>query len=341
MNDHPSDSEHHHHGLDPKRELSALQVVVQVFGGLIGVGLLVWALWVVFSEENREQLDRALHAPLHLTLALVGLSALSVVLNGLMFWAVARPIRRLHPLSVIGVNAIATFLSVLPAKLGLAIRGLVHNRRDGMPLRDVIAWLAAMSALGIAALVPIGAVSKWRLDVDLVWFALALGGVALTHAVAVGLGRLAARGTFKGTLAVMSLGSYRIVQHPGPVASHAVLRVVDLGVLAIRFLIAASVLQMVLPLEQAVLLGAMYFFFGVLAPAGTLGAREAAVAEIGVALGLDRAPVYTAVLFIAAIELATSFVLALIASIWIRPDRILRAQRKAATPKAAASPETT
>ena len=336
MTDPPAEHSHHH-AIDPKRELSALQVVVQVFGGLIGVGLLVWALSVVFSEENREQLDRALNAPLHLTLSLVGLSALSVVLNGLMFWAVARPIRRLHPLSVIGVNAIATFLSVLPAKLGLAIRGLVHNRRDGMPLRDVIAWLAAMSALGIAALVPVGAVSKWRLEVDVVWFALALGGVALTHALGVALGKLAARGAFKGLLATMSLGSYRSVQHPGPVACHAALRAADRAVLAIRFLIAASVLQMVLPLEQAVLLGAMYFFFGVLAPAGTLGAREAAVAEIGVALGLDRAAVYTAVLFVAAIELATSFVMALVASIWIRPDRIIRAQRKAAAEAAASS----
>lgn len=337
MTEQPTDPQHHH-ALDPKRELSALQVFVQIFGGLIGVGLLIWALSVVFSDENREQLDRALNSPLHLTLSLVGLSALSIVLNGLMFWVVARPIRRLDPLSVIGVNAIATFLSVLPAKLGLAIRGLVHNRRDGMTLRDVIAWLAAMSALGIAALLPIGVVSKWRLEVDLVWFVLALGGVALTHTIGVGLGKLAARGVLRGALAVMSLGSYRIVQHPGPVASHAVLRVADLGVLAVRFLIAASVLQMVLPFEQAVLLGAMYFFFGVLAPAGTLGAREAAVAEIGVALGLDRAPVYTAVLFVAAIELATSFVLALVASIWIRPDRLLRAQRNAATEGAAASP---
>jgi hypothetical protein len=337
MTDTPHDTHHHHPAIDPKRSLSALQIGVQVFGGLIGVGLLVWALSVVFSDENREQLDRALHAPLHLTLSLVGLSALSVILNGLMFWAVARPIRRLHPLSVIGVNAIATFLSVLPAKLGLAIRGLVHNRRDGMPLRDVIAWLAAMSALGLAALVPIGAVSRWRLEIDIVWFALALGGVALTHAMGVGLGKLAARGTLKGVLAIMSLGSYRIVQHPAPVAAHAVLRVADLGFLAVRFLIASSVLQMALPLDQAILLGAMFFFFGVLAPAGTLGAREAAVAEIGVALGHDRAAVYTAVLFISAIELATSLVMAGIASLWIRPDRLLRAQRKAATEAAAAT----
>ncbi|XOV76814.1 MAG: hypothetical protein ACFHWZ_08280 [Phycisphaerales bacterium] len=41
MTEQPTDPQHHH-ALDPKRELSALQVFVQIFGGLIGVGLLIW-----------------------------------------------------------------------------------------------------------------------------------------------------------------------------------------------------------------------------------------------------------------------------------------------------------
>lgn len=323
--------------IDPDRPFSPVQFVVQVIGGLVGIVLLVWALTVVFSEENREQLDRALNAPARLTATLIALSALSIVLNGLMFWAVARPIRRLHPLSVIGVNAIATFLSVLPAKLGLAVRGLVHNRRDGMPLRDVVAWLAAMSALGLAALIPIGAVSRWRLELDWVWFALALGGVIATHALGILLGRLCERGAMKGMLAKLSLGSWRIVRHPGPVAAHALLRAVDLGVLAGRFLVAAAILDLHLPADQAVLLGAMFFFFGVIAPAGTLGTREVAVAAIGVTIGLPQGPVYTAVLIVAAIELVTSFVLGLLASLWIRPDLILRANKAATEPVAAPS----
>lgn len=324
--------------IDPDRGFSPVQFVVQVIGGLIGIALLVWALTVVFSEENREQLDRALNAPTRLTATLIALSALSIILNGLMFWAVALPIRRLHPLSVIGVNAIATFLSVLPAKLGLAVRGLVHNRRDGMPLRDVVAWLAAMSALGLAALIPIGAVSRWRLELDWVWFALALGGVIATHALGILLGRLCERGVMKGLLAKLSLGSWRIVRHPRPVAAHGLLRVVDLGVLAGRFLVAAAILDLHLPADQAVLLGAMFFFFSVIAPAGTFGTREVAVAAIGVAIGLPQGPVYTAVLIVAAIELATSFVMGLLASCWIRPDLLLRAKKTAADP-AAAPPE--
>jgi hypothetical protein len=321
--------------IDPDRGLAGWQIALQVIGGAIGVGLLAWALSIVFSDENREQLDRALHAPAYLTASLVALSALSVVLNGLMFWAVVRPIRRLHPVSVIGVNAIATFLSVLPAKLGLAVRGLVHHRRDGMPLRDVVAWLAAMSALGLAALVPVGVVSRWRLDIDLIWIVLTLGGVIATHACGVVLGRLGARGALKGMIAKLSLGSWRIVQHPVPVGLHAGLRLLDLAVLAARFLVAASILGLALPLDQAILLGAMFFFFGVIAPAGTLGTREVAVAAIGVSLGLERGPVYTAVLIVAAIELVTSFAMALVASFWIRPDRILHSKEKAAPEGAA------
>jgi len=326
----PQHDEHAPAAIDPDRPFSPLQATLQVIGGLIGMALLVWALVIVFSEENRAQLEKAMNAPARLTGAIVALSLLSIILNGLMFWAVARPIRRLHPLSVIGVNAIATFLSVLPAKLGLAVRGLVHHRRDGMPLRDVVAWLAAMSALGLAALIPIGAVSRWRLELDWVWFSLAIGGVIATHALGVLLGRLCERGLFKGMLAKLSLGSWRIVRHPGPVAAHGLLRVMDLGVLAGRFLIAAAILDLYLPADQAVLLGAMFFFFGVIAPAGTLGTREVAVAAIGVAIGLPEGPVYTAVLIVAAVELATSFVFGLIASLWIRPDRILRARKTAA-----------
>lgn len=333
-----SQPEHTPAVIDPDRPFSPLQATLQVVGALVGIALLVWALVVVFSEENREQIERALNAPARLTIALVALSALSVVLNGVMFWAVARPIRKLNMMSVIGVNAIATFLSVLPAKLGLAVRGLVHHRRDGMPLRDVVAWLAAMSVLGLAALLPIGMVSRWRLDLDLVWLLLALGGVAFTHAIGVFLGRLCERGVMKGVLAKLSLGSWRIVCHPVPVCAHAVLRVTDLGLLSVRFLVAAAILGLELPLDQAVLLGAMFFFFGVVAPAGTLGTREVAVAAIGVAIGLPQGPVYTAVLIIAAVELATSFVMAAVASLWIRPDRMIRARKTAAT--AAATPET-
>lgn len=322
-------SEHAPAVIDPDRTLSTGQVIGQAIGGIIGLTLLVWALTVVLSEENREQLDRALNAPASLTLTLIGLSGASIVLNGLMFWITARPIRRLHPLNVIGVNAIATFLSVLPAKLGLAVRGLVHNRRDGMPFRDVVAWLAAMSALGLAALIPIGIVSRWRLELDWVWLALAVGGVAATHALGIVLGKWCARGALGGWLARLSLGSWRIVRHPAPVAAHAVLRLADLSVLAGRFLVAAAILGMMLPIEHAVLLGAMFFFFSVVAPAGTLGTREAAVAEIGVALGLDRHSVYTAVLIVAVIEMLTSLTLAAIASLWIRPDRIIRAQKAA------------
>ncbi len=316
--------------LDPDRPFSPVQAMLQVLGGLIGIALLVWALVIVFSPENRTQLERAINAPVGLTAMLVALSVISIVLNGLMFWVVARPIRRLHPSSVIGVNAIATFLSVLPAKLGLGIRGLVHHRRDGMPFRDVVAWLAAMSALGLAALLPIGIVSRWRLELDWIWVALALGGVCTTHALGVLLGRLCEKGSLGGVLAKLSLGSWRIVRHPGPVAAHGVLRVMDLGVLTGRFLGAAAILGLHLPPDQAVLLGAMFFFFGVVAPAGTLGTREVAVAAIGVAIGLPEGPVYTAVLIVAAVELATSFVLGLVASLWIRPDRILRARKTAA-----------
>lgn len=325
---HPS-NDHAPAAIDPDRGFSPAQVLLQAVGGLIGLGLLVWALTLVFSQENSEKLERAADAPLSLVLLLVGLSVLSIILNGLMFWAVARPIAQLRPLRVVGVNAIATFLSVLPAKLGLAIRGLVHHRRDGMPLRDVVAWLAAMSALGMAALIPIGVVSRWRLELDWIWVALALGGVASTHLLGIALGRWCARGALGGWLARLSLGSWRIVRFPVPVASHAALRIADLAVLALRFLTAAAILDLAMPTEQAVLLGAMFFFFGVIAPAGTLGTREAAVAEIGVALGLDRASVYTVVLIVAASELVTSFAMALVASLWIRPDRILRAQKTA------------
>jgi len=316
--------------IDPDRPFSPVQATLQVVGALVGIALLVWALVVVFSEENRAQIERAMNAPARLAIALVALSACSVVLNGVMFWAVARPIRRLNILSVIGVNAIATFLSVLPAKLGLAVRGLVHHRRDGMPLRDVVAWLAAMSALGLAALIPIGIVSRWRLELDFVWLLLAFGGVAFTHALGVLLGRLCERGFMNGVLAKLSLGSWRIVRHPVPVCVHAVMRVTDLGLLSVRFLVAAAILGLALPPDQAVLLGAMFFFFGVVAPAGTLGTREVAVAAIGVAIGLPQGPVYTAVLIIAAVELATSFVMAAVASIWIRPDRMIRARKTAA-----------
>lgn len=303
-----------------RRRWTPGRIALQSAGLIGGIGLLVWAVRLSMSEENARSVEAMRSAPASEVLLLIGLSLASLVLNGLMFWVTLRPVHRLGAIDTILTNSIATFLSILPFKLSLIMRVLIHHRRDGVRFKVLVGWVAAMGALGVAFLGPLVAAGLWRGRMDALWWLATLGGIAAGCIAAVTLGRWSERA---GWLARLSLGSHQIVRHVSAVMGHAALRSADVAVLAGRFLAAAMIVDAPLPIEQAVLLSTTYFLLSVVTPAGTLGFREMGVAALGLSQGLDERSVALIALVVTGAEVLVSGGMALIAAVRLRPDRLL------------------
>jgi hypothetical protein len=272
------------------------------------------------SERNQQSIHAMRSAPAWEVALLFALSAASLVLNGLMFWVTLRPVHKLRPVDVVMVSCISTFLAILPFKLSLVARVLIHHRRDGVRFKILIPWVLAMGALGLAVLLPFVAATLLVKQMDITWWTIALGGALACNAAAVWCGRMADRWVI---LKRLGLGSDLIVRHPSAVAGHGALRLADTAILAARFLTAAAIANQIMPVEQAVLLATTYFLLSVITPAGTLGFREAGTAALGMTQGLKGDQVALVALVVTGAEVIASGVLAGIAFFWIRPDRLL------------------
>lgn len=306
--------------MEGPRGWSRRRIVAQCFGVAISLALLGWAISLAMSERNQASWEAMRSAHWQTVVTLIALSLLSLTLNGLMFWITLRPLHRLKPLEVVGVNAISTFLSVLPFKVGLATRVLIHHRRDGVRFRHIVAWMAGMGALALATLLPLAAAGLWRRDLDALWWLVAVGGLLACNGAGILLGRLSGRRTW---LARLSLGSYEIVRDPATVTGHLLLRLLDIAILAGRFTAAAAIAGHALPPDQAILIATTYFLLSVLAPAGTLGFREAGVAALGLARGLDEGALALIALIVSVAEIASAAAMAIPAAIALRVDRLM------------------
>ncbi len=304
----------------PKRWTRS-RIAVQVAGFILGLGLLGLTIYLATTGDNAAQFQHMRDAPPTWLIALLAVSAASIVVNGVMFWFVLLPLRRLNLVDVVAVNAIAVFLALLPFKLGLLIRALIHHRRDGVPFKQLLAWFAAISALALAIVLPMALASLWRGQVDALWWLAALIGPVVCTAVGVGCGRIAPRYPI---LSRLSLGADAIVKHLSAVVPHFIFRCVDVACLAARFLIAAKILGHEMTLDQAILTGTTYFLLSVVAPTGVLGAREAGTAGVGLVQGLDVAGI---ALLVTAAETLAAAALGTLAAWRLRLHAVLLSRR--------------
>ncbi len=321
-----------------------LRAIAQILGFVIGLGLLGYCVHVAVKPQNQQQLAKLLAAPAHEKLALIGLSMVVVLISGSVFHAALRPVRRLRWLDVQAINVIACLLALLPMKLSLVFRVLVHNRRDGVPVLTIGAWFVAISAVMGAVVGPILLVTMWRQTPDGFWLAgcaagvCAAAGAMLACARALRNERVWARvagfwvrlpmPSMLKSAALLERGheGVRMLGDARSVWMGVGLRTLDICVQAGRFKIAAAIVDQPLTWDQAVLAGSTFFLIGALAPTGQVGAREAGTAGfLGVVLsGMDFDALAIIVLMISATETAVLLVGSMIGLAYLRPDRLLR-----------------
>lgn len=336
---------------------SLVRLIGQSLGFLVGIGLLIWCLTIAFSPENREQFDKLKNADWRLVAALSGLSLVIMVISGEVFRLSLRPVQKLGVLSTHSTNAIANALALLPFKIGMIFRILMHNRRDGVPLLTIGAWFAAISAVMVGVIVPIAGAALWLHRLDGPAIALALGGVVLCCgglvmiAKAVGteqgwalilrLWRLAPlpaslrAGSVRGDmLLARAREGVRILSSGRTIFACAALRVLDVLCQALRFAIAARILGIDIPKDQATVAGIVYFLVGALAPFGQLGVRERLTSMLP--SEMPMATFQLVVLIVTAADILVLLVCALIGAAYLRARRspLRRETAAASTPEA-------
>lgn len=317
-------------------------VIIQIVGFAIGIALLGYAVREALRPENREQLARLSQATPGEILLLLALATLSVGFNGFIFWAIINPVHRIRCTDVIATNAIATFLAYLPFKLSVVARFVIHNRRDKVPVLTIGAWLMAAAILMLAAFAPFVLASIWQKEVNALWWLVSLTGVALCTVVGsalarqlagdVGIARLARVGfgpriTGSGVFTRLHTG-FDMLGHPrGALIANGV-RLLDIFSFALRFYVAARVLDLPLSGQDALLLGACYFLIGAASPSGMLGTREAGIIAIAALVGISSAavsqtasgqtPIAAVVLFVTAVEAVVNLGCAGFGIAWLR-----------------------
>ncbi|GAB4519272.1 MAG: hypothetical protein Tsb0013_23220 [Phycisphaerales bacterium] len=300
------------------------RTALQVVGALIGVALAWWAVRLAFGGENEEALRRLRDASLWAVLGLLGLTALHITLNGLLFWVALRPLKGgegVTPGRVVLVNTIPTLLAILPFKLGFVVRVGLHHRLDALSFKTLAAWMGAFAALTLAALVPAGAIGLFTDGA--VWWAL----LVLTPAIGlVGVWCAARLAMRWGLLHRLMLGAERVLTDPRALVPTYALRMVDIGVQGARFALAASVVGVTLEPQHALLLGASYFLVVAVAPAGALGVAEIGTASIAAAVGLDQATFALVALVVSGSHYLGALLLSIPSAIVLRPDRVLMRQ---------------
>lgn len=339
---------------EPKRR--GLRIGVQTIAFLVGIVLLWWCARQALSEDNQAQIQRLGEASIIDVASIAGLSLLSIILNGMVFWVAIRPVKRLGVVGTVATNALASFLNYLPFKLSILCRVLIHSRRDGVPLLTIGAWFAGMGAVLLATYGPLVSVSLWRQGIDWVWCAAGIGGVGIGLATIVLLARLfagsdgrdrierlaermldridarIARCLMRTRVFARLHAGLDMLASPWAVCGESALWLADLLVQATRFTIAASILGVTLPWQDALLVASCYFLIGVASPAGQLGTREAGTTAVAGMLGLAGGEDLAVVMLLAsAVESLVSLLSAGAAIVWLRPDRVFWGKKPAST----------
>ncbi len=301
-----------------------LKILLQVCGAFIGIALLIWALRLATSGDNAQRIEVLRQAPIEKVAALFALSALSLCINGVMFNITLRPLKKIPLGETIAANWIATCLSVLPFKLSLIVRTLVHVRKHGVSWKHMGAWYAAFAGLTLGTVGIVVAVIVLRGVFDAVTIGLivlSLGAFLLiVHGGGLLIPAVAKRFPKFGLL---SMGAERIALSRGIVAAHVGLRLLDLCTYGLRFWIAASIAGVALTPSQGMQVGSTNMLLRAMAPAGTLGFTEAGTAFAGGLMGLSKETVALLALVCSAGEFMTALPLAIIAWIWLAPHKFI------------------
>jgi len=318
-----------------------MRIAFQIAGFLGGVALLGWCVKQAASESNRASLGRLRETSPADASLLVGLTVLTLLVNGMIFWSAIRPVRRLPISNVLATNAVASFLSYAPFKLSILFRFYSHRAIDGVPLLTIGAWFAAVTVGISAATNPVFFASLLRREIDGLWFAAVVGGLVASHILVCVLTRTFAgdrgmarlrrlAGYASHRLAASSIiervhDGFDMLANPVWLAVQMTLRATDLFIIAARLYLCAKILGVSVSFSESIVYGAFRFAVATVAPTGAVGTQEGVTAWIAKVLHAPNAESYAAILVLMlAVEAAVNLFGAAAGVLWLGPGRLLR-----------------
>ena len=324
----------------PPARMRPARLALQLAGFAIGLALLWWAIRSAFtSPAQRAQLERMFHLPWWQVAALVGLSAATVALDGLVFRAVLAPLRVLRKRDLVAVAGVCSALSYLPFKMSMLFRILYHRRRDGLSVLTIGSWILAAAAVLLASLLPV-ALAGALVKPGPLWWCAALGGTVGCALAGHLLARVLAKDTTRGFVARMATSAgarglerflagsafgrlwagVHMLADPRALLVSMALRTLIVACQGLRFYLAARWLGVDLPVEHALVAGSAYNLLQAVAPTGVGGLREWGASG---ALAMLGTPGMMAVaLAVTAAEAATNLTMGLCGGAFLRVHRL-------------------
>ena len=246
------------------------RLAIQLIGFAIGVSLIVWLARSAFETNGWEELsNRATPGTLA---GLIICSLASILINGMNFWIVVRPVRREGFWAIQSVNATASMLNFAPIRLGLVSRYLYHMRVDRMSFLFVTGWIFAIV---ISLMIVMGSASLATVlypSIDIWWLLIASVPIILTIMFLPPLMRLPA-------IRKKTRGSERMLSDRTALRGSLLLRFLDLLTWAGRLWFASLLLDTGLSTGDVLLLSIFAVVMS-LNPLGRIGFREVAIAWI-------------------------------------------------------------
>lgn len=325
----------------PARRWVKLAIQLGMFAG--GLVLLYWVVRQALDERNQGAIRSIRSASPGAIALLLAMTLGSLVINGGIFWACIRPVRKLRMIDVQAVNAVGTILANPPGKLSIVFRVFMHHRRDNIPLLTIAAWFVAVAAGVTAATNPLFFASWYLKDMDATWAAVASGGLAVSYLMVLALARSFAGEAglvrFRRAVGVLFLGQLKgfvagpalervhagfdMLSHPLWLFVQMSLRVADLFLLAARLFLCAQIAGAHVSFNEALVYGAIRFAIATLLPSGAMGSQEAGttwIARIRQAAASDQFEVV--LVFMLVTELVVYSAATAVSLWWLKPWRI-------------------
>jgi len=254
---------------DLRSLLSPRKLATQIVIFLIGLALLVWCIHGAVEGADWGPVRDA--SP-WLKIGLLVPSLVSLVANGLAFWAVIRPVQRVGVGEMIWLNLTTAVLNYAPIRLGLLARLAYNLRVNGMGILLIGGWFGSLAVTMLTCLAASVLATIVRPEMDLLWLAL-LGGQLVVAGLVI-------RTLMSQTIIVRHARRMDLMLRD-PVALWSVLglRMLDIGAFVARTAIAVEILGLPFEGREVALLGISAITLSVM-PLARVGFREAGLAIV-------------------------------------------------------------